>query len=638
MIDDSIKVIAFDCFDTLFYRKCHPEVSLFSWAKNMAATIDFAVEPDVLYDIRKLVEKKIKQQKKVEEIKYERLIEEIYKVLFSKVENICLTRTEFIEVSYSIEIMVEKQMLYINEKNLHKLEKYKEKNLQTIIISDFYMGYRFFEEILLTFGIKKFIDRIYISSEFGVRKSSGNLYNVALQDLNINANEMLMIGDNPLSDQQIPQKLGIKTNPMIYNCMLSYKNKKQIENFQRNYFISNKETFFSGFLPLTLLFVERIFRFAKINRCKKLLFCSREGQVLKTLFDLYQQMLFPYESIQTEYLYVSRRSTLLPSLKKLNEENFERIFRQYKNISMFDFLYSIGFEEKEINDFCKRYLLDTEQTINMNSKLLQDLKKNNDFMMTYEKKRVEQKELLKKYIYSINGSDEETIYLVDVGWKGTIQDNIFCALDRKKKLIGLYLGLVKETKQSANNLKYGLVFDENDNKNEFCLFNYIEMEKLFVANHGPVLKYEKYNNIIKPKCSEDKKDIEIYIYVKEWLIKFEALFFEGLTYYKESKFLIENFEKQLKGLYLKHLCIVEPKYFEIYTNFRNIAKENFGNISKIKNKDKKYTNTARKLRKKFLYVDCAYKILDKMGLRGFEFLATFYCRIVYIIMKIKLQI
>ena len=61
----------------------------------------------------------------------------------------------------------------------------------------------------------------------------------------------------------------------------------------------------------------------------KVLFCSREGQLLKELFDLYQSTF--YIRIRFKHIfYVSRRSTLIPSLTNPDVEDFDIIFRQLK--------------------------------------------------------------------------------------------------------------------------------------------------------------------------------------------------------------------------------------------------------------------------------------------------------------------
>ena len=73
-------------------------------------------------------------------------------------------------------------------------------------------------------------------------------------------------------------------------------------------------------------------------------FLSREGQPLKRMFDMYRER--AGGRITSHYLEVSRRSTLLPSLGPLAEENFETLFRQYRRISLLEFLSSLGLEQQ----------------------------------------------------------------------------------------------------------------------------------------------------------------------------------------------------------------------------------------------------------------------------------------------------
>jgi predicted HAD superfamily hydrolase len=96
-------------------------------------------------------------------------------------------------------------------------------------------------------------------------------------------------------------------------------------------------------LATTLLyFIARLHDALVEQGVRQVYFLSREGQPLKRMFDLYQNKVSG--SITSYYLEVSRRSTLLPSLEPLAEEGFETLFRQYRRISLFEFLSSLGLE------------------------------------------------------------------------------------------------------------------------------------------------------------------------------------------------------------------------------------------------------------------------------------------------------
>ncbi|ASY47156.1 hypothetical protein CJD35_22090 (plasmid) [Sphingobium xenophagum] len=54
-------------------------------------------------------------------------------------------------------------------------------------------------------------DRFYLSSEVGLRKDSGKLYEHILAMEGVKPHQMVMIGDNERSDFQIPANMGIRT-------------------------------------------------------------------------------------------------------------------------------------------------------------------------------------------------------------------------------------------------------------------------------------------------------------------------------------------------------------------------------------------------------------------------------------------
>lgn len=103
----------------------------------------------------------------------------------------------------------------------------------------------------------------------------------------------------------------------------------------------------------------------------KVLFCSREGQLLKKLFDLLQSTFLHKNKIQTYYFYVSRRSTLIPSLTNPDVEDFDIIFRQYKKISLENFLLNLNFSDEEIKQIAGDLRVEIKETLEKNSKLLE---------------------------------------------------------------------------------------------------------------------------------------------------------------------------------------------------------------------------------------------------------------------------
>ncbi len=159
---------------------------------------------------------------------------------------------------------------------------------------------------------------------------------------------------------------------------------------------------------------------------KDIFLFSREGEFLKKLLDTYLEV-NNIKTIKTHYLIVSRKSTFITSLQPLENETFETLFRQYRKMSIINFLKSLNFQENEINridNSLKKDLNFTENDL-PTSESFKFLLSNSDFCTIYENKRTEQKENLKNYIKSFGVHvEQDGLATVDVGWKGTIQDHI----------------------------------------------------------------------------------------------------------------------------------------------------------------------------------------------------------------------
>jgi hypothetical protein len=328
-----------------------------------------------------------------------------------------------------------------------------------------------------------------------------------------------------------------------------------------------------------LFFCTRLLDELKKKNQKNVFFLAREGQILKNTFDLLAQK-EGYE-INTHYKLVSRASTFLPSLEPIETETFETLFRQYRSISISDFLNSLGFGDllDPIKQELKLDAIALELRLEdlPSSELFQRVKSSKCFRQSYTTSRVEQKELIGQYFLN-HLSVGEDICVVDVGWKGTIQDHLFKALNAKqdqRRVRGYYLGLLYPSNLSSSNLKSGLLFSRDTliRSKDFWIFNENRalFELLLSADHGSAFKYQlnkrdlqievalqpfvekiQYFNIVKPIQDdfmfEIKHDLEFSVY-QNWDISELAKMHYRLVFEPtnsevkcfESLFQYENF-------------------------------------------------------------------------------------------------
>ena len=248
-------------------------------------------------------------------------------------------------------------------------------------------------------------------------------------------------------------------------------------------------------------FIEKLYCTLIEQGVEHVYFLSREGQPLMRMFEMYSER--AGGQISSHYLEVSRRSTLLPSLAPLDEETFETLFRQYRRISLLEFLSSLGleaysrsiaqalklpdgFEENREDDFPTSLTFTALKTLPQ-------------FQELYESERLARRGAFITYLSELSGGTPPSrLVIVDVGWKGTIQDNLFALLCPKgdtsvHSLTGYYIGLVAAGAANATNDKYGLLFSSvGTNSPKFRVFNENRalFEVVLAADHGSIVSYE----------------------------------------------------------------------------------------------------------------------------------------------------
>ena len=253
------------------------------------------------------------------------------------------------------------------------------------------------------------------------------------------------------------------------------------------------------------LFIERLYEKAKAQGIQDLFFLSREGFLLKKMFD-YFMLTKEMGGIKTHYLQASRRSSFLPSLGPVQDEDFEILFRQYRRISLEMFLKSLALDPY-IPEFVDAIGCDAASFTHVREDLptdplflqLMDLPL---FQKHYEQERNARSQALENYIASFTeGKLPDKLCLVDVGWKGSIQDNLFSWFTRIKGdeacVSGYYIGLTAPGNSHIRNEKYGLLFSNQAGLTPgFHIFNENRslFEVLLPAQHGSPCRYDLVEN------------------------------------------------------------------------------------------------------------------------------------------------
>lgn len=630
-------IFAYDFFDTIVHRDCHPELILYTWAKNLSHYLNYCISSSDLYFLRKNIERT--EKKHNEDISYEYLLKKIYTNL-----KCCSTYEDFEKYAKSQEIQIELEHIYVDKKCLAEITENYEKGIKNIIISDFYADSNYISAILRYLGIEKYFSNIYVSSECGCRKSTSNLYKYVLKDLRITPEQLRMSGDNKRSDVDIPCQLNISSFWRSYNDENRIVDIKKLYSMVKKIIFNNSKCL-SGYSYEILFFISKLYYELKKKQVKKIYFCSREGQLMKKLFDYYQEKFLVEDQIETKYLYVSRKSTFVPSLKDFSDEAFIYIFRQFKELKLNDFLTCLGWNEAEIRELCGRTNLKPEDIIQIsdNNHSYCTLKHDKNFLEFYDYKRTEQKQLFLKYLEQLGVSMEQnSITLVDVGWKGTIQDCIRSIVPDTISINGYYLGIRSNEFQCSDlENKEGVLFTDYPSrcKNYKLLERgYMFYERIFAADHGPVIGYKKgETQFVEPIINNIEPELRLYNYIKEFQTNIVDTFKLLLREYEKLPYEpYENYDTMIKCSLWKQ-CVYFPLVWKIEKTARSLSYENFGDVSKNKIVHHEKVGIEQLKKIGYGYVDYTYRIIDKYNLRFLKPIAWVYCRVIYIIKRIGLE-
>lgn len=494
-------IVCFDYFNTIVTRTVVPE-----YTKNLASAALGRLLGGVftgaeLYRIRQDLERIITAQNAEETGELDFCLEDFGLRFWSSLQErkpnfSSMSQRRFVTSLLTIEVAVEKAVQVVCPQVRFVLQHLQDKGFPLVLVSDFYLPERHFLNILKALGLDSFFSKIYISSSWGKSKGSGKIYPQIAEDFQCAPEEMLMIGDNLHADIRMARQFGMPT----LHLQRPTQNRRSVFPHRERSRIDNGLAAHLGKLPLQghfcemacslWLFTHRLFNELWRDGVKDVFFLSKEGEFLKKLFIKYQMEIFGGEQIRSHYLLASRKSTFLPSLRSLDQEDFLRLFAHYRDISIGDFLQSLNFESALIDRLCLQLACDCGQRFFdlRNRPEFQRLLSSPLFQEEYEQRRTEQRTHFIGYLDAFEVTYSSTgLCLVDVGWKGSIQDNIYHILDRSAEVHGYFIGSYNATERYENNRKKGLLFDNSGRLSPyFTVYNNNRslFEMLLGATHG----------------------------------------------------------------------------------------------------------------------------------------------------------
>ena len=504
-----IKIYSFDIFDTCLIRACgRPEFVFDILAKrvlgpnaNMTQCMDFAF---LRRNAESIAIKKYCHDD-IEEI----TLDEIYNECdFSSLTDLSKN------IIKDLELELEKELLFPVLEIKEKINSIRAKKNKIIYISDMYLPSIFIKSILVNWGLMLEGDKLYVSSEFRKKKSTGSLYEHVRQIEGISYKEWQHFGDNLVNDISVPRKLGIKTQKVFhswsfYERMLTLQemtsnqfNLKMMASISKTVRLqspqSSKRIFAADFIaPIYVPFVYDIMSEADKRGITRIFFLARDGYIFYKIGLRFKKS-FPHLSLR--YLYVSRKSLYLPGLKDISLNSLKSSFFSWDQCTLSDVLDKFQLDYDEIySNYCS---LSGEE-------LLLSLLKDPIFVNDLRNKRDEQRNLCLEYFVS-EGLSDGNAAIVDLSGSRKCHISINAILESHgyPPTFGFYFDVLND--HVVDNNYYSTFFS---GRYGFNLMNIrkepqVIFEQYFsLSPHDRTISYYKDNGKVVPLFEKDATDI-----------------------------------------------------------------------------------------------------------------------------------
>lgn len=392
----------------------------------------------------------------------------------------------------------------------------------TIFTSDFYLESSVIMRFLESQGVGNAFVRGYSSCDDYKNKRSGELFHKVIQEFAVAPEAVLHVGDNPAADISVPQRLGIRcahyTQPAEEEERETHK--RAFEQFldgkpQLHQEAINKDledlaacegsADRSGGIkaegirlaPIAVSFVMHIIETALRFGVKRVYFFTREGQFLKELYEHITD-LDPYNLGASGYpvprlLEVSRVATFAASLRSLEAPELMRLWNQYSKQSLRAFCTSLNLDAAALQPVAQRHGIDLDEVVDMpwdDARFCAVLDDYEVFDVLERHVKAQKQDLIAYLTQEEFLDDSQASVIVDIGWRGTIQDNL-CYMTQRH-VHGCYLGLFRFLNdQPINSSKDGWLVDYN--RYEYCWDgeDIAPLEMLFNGLGGSVIGYQE---------------------------------------------------------------------------------------------------------------------------------------------------
>lgn len=520
-------LLSVDIWDTLIRRRCHPdEVKLFTaralWSRRREHLHPRFAGPWRLVDERVRVEAEIAVERERCGLDNEYAIEEVFERWLERVLRPHVPERErhgLAERLVRAEVDQERTVSYADARIASLLRHHGADRV--VGLSDFYLGERHMQRIVSHVCGQTPFERVFVSCDCRLNKMRGGLFAHAQREMLAEPAHHTHIGDNEWSDVKSPERFGIRAVHYVHEGEEAQRaaHRSRLEARRRGDFVptaqllrrelrqaarppasmspEQRQLFEIGFrsAPVWVALVLAAMHEAHARGCAAVHYCTREGEFFRRVHDEVMPVR-PYGLAEprAEVIEVSRVATFLPSLGEVSTREMMRVWSQYSEQSMLQLLKSLDLNPLPFEPVFARHGIEPARAIRhpWKDRAVQRLFADPLFRRLIERQRDRRRALLLEYLRS-RGLGGGPGVVVDIGWRGSIQDNLARLLPNHP-LAGFYLALVRMlSEQPPNAVKHAVGPDARRDPEAVMqvIYNVSPLEMLANTATGSVRGYRR---------------------------------------------------------------------------------------------------------------------------------------------------
>jgi len=599
-------LLTVDVWDTLLRRRCHPDSVKLHLSRYLALHYANHLPPSCrdswsLLQLRQQAEKELGDISRSRGFDDEYQHIEVYRRWLAlaglhpfphgkaALENLLVTLEQ-------VELAQEEYVSYADPTIVATLNQYSAQ--QFLFLSDFYLPASAIRTLLDQHQLSHLFSEGVVSCEIGLNKRSGRLYRHLHQTRGVQPERHLHIGDNLLADVTAAHAVGVKAIHYMPHAEHDRRQRREADFHARANALRaaiqelhvNQSSRLSAHQQiagygrscslLLIAFVLYVMERAIADGVTRLYFFTREGEFFQNIYQkLADQDVLGFSPPSTVLLQVSRIATFAGSLREFSLAELMRLWNQYSVQSPNALFKSLGMNPDLFKDQAIHYKLTMTQPVQYPWRdqritvFLGDERVRTEIEQQLSQKK---KELL-AYLATAGLFDQpEKIGIVDIGWRGTIQDNLAYALPQAT-WHGYYLALNHYLNSQPENVLKN-AFGPNLNQSEdYChlLDCVAPIEMLCNSINGSVVGYGITEDNVHVFREIDEQENRIH---KDFIHQFQAGVLDTVPFWADfiRTHAYSSDELRPVALEIWSSLIEQPPSFLTQAYFRLNHNETFG--------------------------------------------------------------